>query len=423
MQRIGADLRRRGHDVCLLTGAEFDERITKAGLLPAALPPQAPVYPRSSSSRLARLRLPAVMRRYLSGRAELQSVFITPLVAQYLTLRALLHRERVDAVLVDIAFTGALPLLLTDGPRPPVLVCGVSPLTLSSCDTPPFGAGLRPDSSVDYTDLTRLVHRILFGGTAKRLDRALEAVDARPSPVFLTDWPRLADRLLQLTVPSFEYPRQDLPSTVTFTEPVFPDTLEGFDPPTWWDQRTTTRRTILVTQGTWDNADLDQLIGPTLRELASRRDLLVIATTGGGAMPTRNGRLPANAHVTDFLPYPLLLPHVDVMITNGGYGGVQQALRHGVPVIVAGETADKAEVAARVQHTGAGIDLGTARPTSVAISAAVNRILTTGHHRVAAQLIRNDLANSTALDTIADILANLPDQPQNSAQDKSAAGE
>jgi UDP:flavonoid glycosyltransferase YjiC (YdhE family) len=49
------------------------------------------------------------------------------------------------------------------------------------------------------------------------------------------------------------------------------------------------------------------------------------------------------------------------MITNGGYGGVQHALRHGVPVIVAGETADKAEVAARVQYTGAGIDLGTAR--------------------------------------------------------------
>jgi hypothetical protein len=53
----------------------------------------------------------------------------------------------------------------------------------------------------------------------------------------------------------------------------------------------------------------------------------------------------------------------------------------------------------------------------------VNRILTTGHHRVAAQLIRDDLTNSTALDTIADILANLRDQPQNSAQDKSAAGE
>lgn len=40
MQRIGADLRRRGHDVCLLTGAEFDERITKAGLLPAACRPK-----------------------------------------------------------------------------------------------------------------------------------------------------------------------------------------------------------------------------------------------------------------------------------------------------------------------------------------------------------------------------------------------
>ena len=425
MLRIGADLRRRGHDVCLLTGAEFAERITKAGLHPATLPPQARVYRRSSPPGLTHVRLPAMLRRYLSGRAELQSVFIAPLIGQYCALQALLRRQRTDAVLVDIAFTGALPLLLTDGPRPPVLVCGVGPLTLSSCDTPPFGAALRPDPSVNYTDLTRLVHRTLFANTTKRLNQALKAVNVGPSPVFLSDWPRLADRLLQLTVPSFEYARRDLPSTVNFTGPVVPDSPDGFDPPTWWDQLTTTRRTVLVTQGTWDNVDLDQLIGPTLRALADRRDLLVIATTGGAPLPPPNGHFPANAHVTDYLPYPLLLPHVDVMITNGGYGGVQHALRHGVPVIVAGETADKAEVAARVEYTGAGIDLGTARPTPAVISTAVNRILTTDNHRIAAQRIGHDLAVSTALDNIADILANLPDQPitPKSAQNTASAGE
>jgi UDP:flavonoid glycosyltransferase YjiC (YdhE family) len=42
-----------------------------------------------------------------------------------------------------------------------------------------------------------------------------------------------------------------------------------------------------------------------------------------------------------------LLPHVDAMVTNGGYGGVQQALAHGVPLVVTGDSEDKPEVAAR----------------------------------------------------------------------------
>jgi formate dehydrogenase assembly factor FdhD len=40
-----------------------------------------------------------------------------------------------------------------------------------------------------------------------------------------------------------------------------------------------------------------------------------------------------------------LLPKVDVMVTNGGYGGVQRAVSTGVPLVVAGSTEDELEVA------------------------------------------------------------------------------
>ncbi len=50
----------------------------------------------------------------------------------------------------------------------------------------------------------------------------------------------------------------------------------------------------------------------------------------------------------------MLLPRVDVMVTNGGYGAVQRALAAGVPIVAAGRTEDKPEVAARVQHFGVG---------------------------------------------------------------------
>jgi UDP:flavonoid glycosyltransferase YjiC (YdhE family) len=117
--------------------------------------------------------------------------------------------------------------------------------------------------------------------------------------------------------------------------------------------------------------------------------------------------VPANAVVTDFLPYSKLMPHVDVMITNGGYGGVHHALAHGIPLIVAGGTADKPEVAARVAHTGAGVNLGTSRPGRAAIADAVDHVLTTDSYRRAAQRIGADIAASDAHGSIAQTLAGL----------------
>ena len=38
----------------------------------------------------------------------------------------------------------------------------------------------------------------------------------------------------------------------------------------------------------------------------------------------------------------------DVFVTNGGYTGVTLALAHGVPLVQAGTTEEKAEIAARI---------------------------------------------------------------------------
>src|SRR4030095_4366556 len=85
--------------------------------------------------------------------------------------------------------------------------------------------------------------------------------------------------------------------------------------------------------------------------------------------------LPANARVEPFIPFGALLPHVDLMITKGGYGGVQFALAHGVPLIVAGATEEKPEIAARVAWSGAGINLKTKTPSPEQIRAAVRAVL------------------------------------------------
>ena len=111
-----------------------------------------------------------------------------------------------------------------------------------------------------------------------------------------------------------------------------------------------------VTQGTIDNADLGRLVEPTIEALGGE-DVIVVITTGGRDASRLKVTLPMNTFVTEHIPHDLLLPKVDVMVTNGGYGAVQRALSTGVPLVVAGNTEDKPEVAARVAWTGAGINL------------------------------------------------------------------
>ena len=84
--------------------------------------------------------------------------------------------------------------------------------------------------------------------------------------------------------------------------------------------------------------------------------------------------VPPNARVAEFIPFDVLLPKTDVFITNGGFGGTQQALAAGVPVIVAGVTEDKLAVSARVAYHGLGTSLQTATPTPEAVAAATEAL-------------------------------------------------
>ena len=112
---------------------------------------------------------------------------------------------------------------------------------------------------------------------------------------------------------------------------------------------------------------------PTLAGLADQ-DVLVVAAVGRDPAAL-SGPIPENARVSDFIPFAKLLPRIDVLITNGGFGGTQHALAAGVPVAVAGASEEKPAVAARVAAHRVGIDLHTGRPTSEQIADATAAIL------------------------------------------------
>jgi UDP:flavonoid glycosyltransferase YjiC (YdhE family) len=181
--------------------------------------------------------------------------------------------------------------------------------------------------------------------------------------------------------------------------------------PSWWADLQRSRPVIHVTQGTMDNIDLGKLLVPALRGLATE-NVLVVASTGGrpvsALLERLGGPLPSNARVDTFLPYDQLLPHTDVMITNGGFGGVQRALSYGVPLVVAGTTEDKPEVAGRVAWSGTGINLRTGTPSPTRLRRAVRSALADPRYRIeAARLRREIIGAGDPLATVADTIESL----------------
>lgn len=400
MLAIGKYLAQRGHRVRMLTSSRYAEAVLRAGLEFAVLPQGANYDDRDLKSAFPE----AYGKTGLAGaKMQLGSVFIATIPAQFLALEDNVGSLDPDAVLVDIMFFGALPLLLKSGPRPPVLTVGVTPLLQSSRDVAAFGPGLQPMPGLPGRVRNALlsgVDRLLFRDLQQQVSRITEElVDRRPATNWM-DWSKLSDRCLQLTIPAFEYPRGDLPANTHFVGPVLPFSMDDFQQPAWWPELEQGRPIVHVTQGTIDNADLRELIEPTLQGLA-QEDVLVVATTGGMPVSDLSGPLPDNARVEAFIPHDRLLPHVDVMVTNGGYGGVQCALSHGVPLVVAGDKADKPEIAARVAWSGAGVNLRTGKPTPAAVAAAVGKVLNEPGFRAAALSLSTEMGQYSALDAIA----------------------
>lgn len=382
MLAIARELVRRGHRVRWLSGAAFRERVEGTGATFCGFV-EGFDY---SRSELVPVRLQAARDR-LSGLAKLRfdlaTFFIEPCEGFCRDLLRL-HREAPADMLVCDSFLMAGAWWAEKTNRPwSQLSCTV--LTLPSRALAPFGLGLQPDDSwrgwIRNRLLRVLTRSVLFRSLRRRADQARQALDLPPHRPWLFDVvsPHL---VISSSVRSFEYPRPDCPPQVVYAGPLLEHSNEAFTPPPWWadlDHATV----VHVTQGTISN-DPTQLIRPTLEALADE-PVLVVACTGrsdGGIEAL--GSLPANARVTGYIPYGALLPKTSLVITNGGFQGVQAVLSHGIPMVTAGQSEDKPEVCARLQRTGASVDLATANPEPSTIRAAVRRVLNDPGFRSAA---------------------------------------
>jgi UDP:flavonoid glycosyltransferase YjiC (YdhE family) len=260
--------------------------------------------------------------------------------------------------------------------------------------------------------LNTLAKKLLFRDTQKLAESIMSQLGAAPLRAFAMDLSREFDRFLQLGPAALEYPRGDISDNLAFVG-VLPDAPSTAPTPDWWPLLDGSRPVVHVTQGTIDNHDFSRLVLPTIAALADSPVTVVVSL--GGRPAEELGDVPGNVLVAPYLDYAALLPLTDVFITNGGFGGVLQALRHGIPVIVAGDTEDKPEVAARIAWSGVGVNLRTGTPRASSIAAAVTDILDTPRFANRALAMREYIADYATIDLIeAEIAAAIERHPSGS---------
>ncbi len=383
-----------GHRVRVVTGSRYSDRVraTGAGFVP--LPSEADV---NEDTVLEDFPERAELSGLAAARFDMTRIFLDPVPGQLDAADRALAEERADAIVAEPLFLGALALV---GRRsaPPVLTLGTMPPLGRQSAMPPVGPPWRLLGRMAPTAhelLHRVGQRALLGPVQREAERRLSSMGEAPPRTFFLDWPRAGAGLIQLSVPSFE-PIAGLPVPVhhvgSLAAPPAGPTGEA---PPWWPRVeaavTSGVPVVHVTQGTAANTDLEQLVAPTIRALA-RRPVLVVATTGGRDPGSMSEGLPDNAVVDRWVDYSRLLPAATAMVTNGGYGGVQEALRHGVPLVIAGAQQDKAAIATRLRRSGAGVAVTTLTPHEETIDRLVGTVVREGRYRTAARAIAADFA-------------------------------
>ncbi|MHC4117410.1 MAG: glycosyltransferase [Planctomycetota bacterium] len=392
----------RGHEAAWITGRAYREKVENAGArfhpLPKEIDPgRMEVY--DFYPRLKELKGLAQIKYWV------KHVFLDASSREIEAIDSVMADFPADVFLGDTVSWGLY--FKSEMGGPPCACISLLPGSLPSPDTAPWGLGLLPGKSIVTKTRNRLLNFLMYGVLLRDLtayaNNVRQGLGLEPYDCTLfSAMPRKMDLTMQISTLAFEYSRSNYSDHHHFIGPIIPEADRSYERPIWWSDLNGSESVVLVNQGTLAK-DLDDLIVPTIKGLKDEQMLVV-------AVPVKNGQLqelPENALAEPFVPFGHLLPHVDVMVTNGGYGGTQFALAHGIPLVVAGGTEDKMEVAARVEWAGAGINLRRHRPSPHQVRDAVKEVLVNPVYRENAKRIQADFANHDAPTRAAELLEAL----------------
>jgi UDP:flavonoid glycosyltransferase YjiC (YdhE family) len=383
-------LKKHNCEVVVQTASELSAMVEAAGV------PFIPEAPETNSFKdlIALLALPERQAKNPDlemAAFDLEYYFAKKIGAQAVGLKQALRDFLADVILTDNTFFGTLPLLLGREERPAIAHLGITLFNLFGAKNSPPRPGMsEPEQLAKQERRERVFHK----PSKAAIDKILTELGCPPLPHSpLESMTVLPDLYLQQGIESFQYSENESSKSNVRYVGLLPVPLGQYVLPQWWHELDKTKRLVLVTQGTIANRDFGQLIAPALTALAEEEDVIVVVTTGGQPIESIPTEIPANARVAKFLPYESILPSVDLLITNGGYGTVNLAIAYGIPIVSAGMTEDKEEVSAHVQWSGVGIDLRTNRATAESLQISAREVLDNPAYKKRAQELAQEFAS------------------------------
>jgi len=378
----------RQHQIVCITGRGFKQRVESLGgqfhpLSTQWDPAEQEIY--EFFSELKQLKGLAQIKYYL------KHIMFDQVPDVIAVLNEVLESFKADVIICDTFMIAGN--WMTELKGIPSVRLSVLPLSLPYKEFAPFGLGLPPADSflskLKNNALNMMFEKVLFKDVQSHCNAIRKQVGLpHYDKSFFVKGYEIPNLVLHVSIPQFEYPRPYFPDNFRFIGAVLNAPQVNYQWPDWWSLLDKNRPTVLINQGTVAKNHQD-LIAASIQALKNEALNIII-------LPVKQGDildLPSNVFTADYIPFGNLLPYIDVMVTNGGFGGTQQALAHGIPLVVAGATEDKMEVAARVDYAKVGINLKQQQPSADSIKTAVLTVLSATEYKQAANALKSAYAD------------------------------
>ncbi|MFB9909406.1 glycosyltransferase [Allokutzneria oryzae] len=188
----------------------------------------------------------------------------------------------------------------------------------------------------------------------------------------------------------FSFTAVDAPLALAYRQPVL--VRPGERLPAWLTEVPADKPLVLAAIGTalplTTKVDKEKLKGPklpaafanidpakrlrTVIEALAGVDCTAVVATGG--VPVPDAPIAPNVHLVEHVPQPLVLECADLFVTHGGYNGIREALRAGVPMVVQPAFGDQPSNSDRVEELGLGLRIHDGAVEE--IRSACTRVLT-----------------------------------------------
>jgi UDP:flavonoid glycosyltransferase YjiC (YdhE family) len=392
---LGLGLRERGHEVRFALSQPLVCRAEAAGFPvhrladDAPLTGQAAIYQGGSSVG--------------SLKAAVQQTILPTLEQKVEDLRA-------ACAGADLLVAASLQLpasVVADLTGIPWASVAVAPLALPSADFPPSPMPSAP------APLRPLMNRIAWSVGARLLDPiadpAVNALRARyglaPRRRLLLDG-GLSDALVAVAVSPAFLPRPaDWPEQARVTGFCFWDTPGSWEAPATLDTFLAGSQPVVAVSSGSQSPEVGDAFAAFYRAaVAAVRQAGARALVIGAAPGTLTEPLPPDVLTLPFAPFSQIYPRCAAAIHHGGIGTAAQALRAGLPSLVAPWGFDQFFIADRIAQLGAGLRLDRKRDTTERIAGKLTSLLRQPAYRIRARELASQIEREDGVGALCNAL-------------------